>query len=131
MENMISPNKTLQLTWEEFLVKFKRNFYSAQSILELGKKLLTLKKGSMSIDVYTNAFTDKMEFPLCIVLDVLANINMYTKGSTLCQYIRDLLLRYPYECAKFVDKMITGRTTNKAKVGETRKYDASSRNNNN
>lgn len=29
------PNKSLQLTWEEFLTQFKRRFYSAENMLEL------------------------------------------------------------------------------------------------
>lgn len=43
-------------------------------------QFLTLKKSNMSIDEYTNAFIDKIEFALCIIPDKLATIDMYEKG---------------------------------------------------
>lgn len=75
LEKTLSPNEPLQLTWSELLVQFKRKFSSAQTLLELENKLLTLTKGSMSIDDYTNAFTDKMEFALLIVPDELKKVD--------------------------------------------------------
>ena len=49
-------------------------------MLELENQLLTLKKGSMTDEEYTNAFTDKMEFALDVVLDELVKIDRYSKG---------------------------------------------------
>lgn len=48
--------------------------------IELENQFLTLEKGDMYIDEYTNAFTDKMEFTLRIVLDELSKIDSYAKG---------------------------------------------------
>lgn len=55
------------MTWEEFLTHFKNKFSSTEDMFELENQLLTLKKGSMTVDEYTNAFTDKMEFDLRVV----------------------------------------------------------------
>lgn len=49
-------------------------------MLELENKLLTLKKRSITIDEYINAFTDKMDFALCIVPYELKKIDKYAKG---------------------------------------------------
>lgn len=67
----MSPDDLLQLTWAEFMVYFKRKFFSTQNMLELENQFFMLKKGFMSIDEYTNAFSDKMEFYLCIVPEEL------------------------------------------------------------
>lgn len=34
----------------------------------------------MSVDEYTNAFTEKMEFALCLVPDELTKVDKYEKG---------------------------------------------------
>lgn len=70
----LSPNKPLQLTWEEFLTHFKHKFCSTKNLLELENQLLTLKKGSMFLNDYTNAFTDKLEFALRVVPDKLSKL---------------------------------------------------------
>ena len=77
---IISPKDPLQLTWTEFLIRFKRKYYSAQNILELENQFLNLKKGSSTLEEYTNSFTDKMEFVLRIVPDELFMIDRSMKG---------------------------------------------------
>ena len=128
--NTISPNEPLQLTWAEFLVRFKRKFYSAQNLLELENQFLTLKKDNMSIDEYTNTFTDKMEFSLRIVPDELAKIDRYAKGLPW-EYIVPVhqapTLEAAIWVAKFFQEMIKGRTANKVKVGEKRNFEGSPR----
>lgn len=76
---MLIPNKPLQLTSKEILAHFKRKLCSTKDILDIQKKFLTLKKGRMAIDEYSNAFTDNMEFDLHVVLDELNKIDRYSK----------------------------------------------------
>lgn len=76
---MLIPNKPLQLTSKEILAHFKRKLCSNKDILDIQKKFLTLKKGRMAIDEYSNAFTDNMEFDLHVVLDELNKIDRYSK----------------------------------------------------
>lgn len=49
-------------------------------MLKLDNQILTLKKGSMTVDEYTNAFIDKMKFALRLVHDELTKIDRYSKG---------------------------------------------------
>lgn len=79
MGKILIPNKVLQLMWVEFLTHFKRKFSLVEEMLELENQLLTLKKGSMAVDEYTNALTNKMEFALQKVPDELAEFNRYSK----------------------------------------------------
>lgn len=58
-KKMLTPNKPMQLTWEQFLTHFKHKLCSAKDMLELADQILTLKKGSLTVDKYTNAFTKK------------------------------------------------------------------------
>ena len=126
---ILSPNEPLQLTWAEFLVQFKRKFCSAQNLLELENKFLILKKGSMSVDEYTNAFTDKMEFALRIVPDELTKVDRYAKGLPW-EYavpVRQApTLEAAIWAAKSVENMIKGRTDSKVEVGEKRKLEGTS-----
>lgn len=77
----LSTNKPLHLIWEEFLTHFKRKFCSSENMLELQNQLLKLKKEIMCVDKYINAFTNKMEFTLCVVPDELSKIDRYSKGQ--------------------------------------------------
>ncbi|KAL7603493.1 hypothetical protein Lser_V15G16676 [Lactuca serriola] len=126
----LSPNEPLQLTWAEFLVQFKRKYCSAQNLLELENQFLTLKKGSMSIDEYTNNFTEKMEFALRLVPDELTKIDKYAKGLPW-EYavpVRQApTLEAAIWAAKSVEDMIKGRAANKIEVGEKRKFEESTR----
>ena len=54
-------------------------FYISYDVSSFNNQLLKLKKGSMSVDEYTNAFTNKMEFALSIFLDEVAKIDRYAK----------------------------------------------------
>lgn len=83
----ISPNEPLQLTWVEFLVYFKHKFWLAQNMLELETKFLTLKKGNMFVDEYTNSFKDKMEFSLHLVPNKIIIVDMYEKGVPWEYYV--------------------------------------------
>ena len=49
-------------------------------MLDLENQFLALTKGSMLVDEYTKAFTDKMEFAPGLVPDELTNIDRYAKG---------------------------------------------------
>lgn len=49
-------------------------------MLELKNKFLILKKDNMSIDEYTNALIEKMNFSLRIVPDELERIDRYDNG---------------------------------------------------
>jgi len=126
----LSPNEPLQLTWAEFLVHFKRRYCSAQNLLELENQFLTLKKGSMSIDEYTNNFTEKMEFALRLVPDELTKIDKYAKGLPW-EYavpVRQApTLEAAIWAAKSVEEMIKGRAANKTEVGEKRKFEGSAK----
>ena len=108
---------------------FKRKYCPTQNLLELEKQFLTLKKASISIDEYTNNFTDKMEFPLRIVPDELKKINRYTKGLPweyavpVCQA---LTLEADIWVAKYVEDMIKVRAASKVEVGEKRKFEGTS-----
>ena len=77
---IISHNEPLQLTWAEFLVHFKCKFCSAQNMLELENQFLPLKNDNMSIDEYTNAFTDEMDSTLRLVPDELTKVDKYAEG---------------------------------------------------
>lgn len=98
MGNIISPNGPLQMTSEKFLVHFKRKFRSNQNMIELENKFLTLKKGNLSVDEYTNSFTDNIEFTLHLVPNELkksiGTLKDYHR-STLCQLSRLSLLKQP------------------------------------
>ena len=50
---ILEVHKTLQRTWEEFLIHFKHKFCSTEEMLELGNQLLTWKEGSMMVDEFT------------------------------------------------------------------------------
>lgn len=49
-------------------------------MLELKNRLLTLKKESISVNEYTNAFSSKMRFTLRVVSDELEKIDRYANG---------------------------------------------------
>lgn len=66
--------------WGEFLTHFKRKFCLDEDMFELENQLLTSKKGSITIEEYTNAFTDKMEFALRVVPDEPTKLDKYSKG---------------------------------------------------
>ena len=110
-------------------MQFKRKFCSAQNMLELENKFLTLTKGSMSVDEYTNNFTDKMEFALRIVPDELTKVDRYAKGLPW-EYEVPVHQAHTLEAAiwaaKSVENMIKGRTTDKVEVGEKRKFEGTS-----
>ncbi|KAL7598686.1 hypothetical protein Lser_V15G21526 [Lactuca serriola] len=84
----------------------------------------------MSIDEYTNAFTDKMEFALRIVLDEMAKIDRYAKGLPW-EYAMPVHQTPTLEAAiwvsKSVEEMIKGITANKVEVGEKTKFEGSPR----
>ncbi|XP_023754540.1 uncharacterized protein LOC111902976 [Lactuca sativa] len=123
------PNKTLQLRWEECLTHFKRTFSSAEDMLDLENQLLTLKKGSMIVDEYTDAFTDKLEFALRVVPDELAKIDRYSKGLPWEYYVllkQASTFELAIWVANSVENMITKRTTDRAEVDGKRKVDGSS-----
>ena len=125
----LSPNEPLQLTWAEFLVHFKRKYCSAQNVLELENQFLTLQKGSMLVDEYTNNFTNKMEFSLHIVPDELEKIDMYAKGLPW-EYAVPVRQARTLEAvrwaAKSVEDMIKGRAASKVEVGKKRKFEGTS-----
>ncbi|XP_052622334.1 uncharacterized protein LOC128127699 [Lactuca sativa] len=122
----------LQLTWEEFLVHFKRKYCSARNLLELENQFLTLNKGSMSIDEYTKAFIDKMEFALRIVPNKPTKVDKYSKGFPW-EYVvpvrQEPTLEASIWAAKSVEEMIKGGATSKVKGGEKRKFEGSARSN--
>lgn len=76
---MLSPKNPLQLILDKFLTHFKRNFYSAENMLELENQLLSLEKRSMLDDEYTNGFIDKVEFSMLVVPGELIKIDRYEK----------------------------------------------------
>ena len=84
----------------------------------------------MSVDEYTNAFTDKMEFALRIVPDKLTKVDRYAKGLPW-EYavpVRQApTLEAAIWAAKSVEDMIKGRAASKMEVGEKRKFEGSSR----
>lgn len=51
----------------------------AESMVDLENQLLALNKGNMMVGEYTNAFIDKMELALCMVLNELNKIYRYAK----------------------------------------------------
>lgn len=87
----------------------------------------------MTIDAYNNAFTDKMEFDLCVVPDELAKIERYSKGLPW-EYSVSIKQALNFEAAiwatRSMESMIKKRTANRSEVGEKRKVDGSSGNNN-
>ncbi|XP_023749724.1 uncharacterized protein LOC111898008 [Lactuca sativa] len=101
-------------------------------MLELENWFMTLKKGSMYIDEYTNAFTNKMEFSLHIVPNELTKIDKYTKGLPW-EYVVPIFQATTFEVAirvaKSVEEMIKSRAANKVEVGKKRKLEGSSRSN--
>ncbi|KAL7590803.1 hypothetical protein Lser_V15G34485 [Lactuca serriola] len=117
----ISPNNPLQLTWEEFLTHLKRIFSSTENTLELENSLLTLKKGSMIVDEYTNTFIEKMEFSLHVVPDELFKIDRYSKGLPW-EYFVLIKQAYTFEsvmwAARLVEDMIKRRVADKNEVGK-------------
>ena len=130
---IVSPNKPLQLTWEKILTHFKRKFCSAEKMLELEKQFLALMKGSMSVDEYTNAFTDKMEFALRLVPDELPKIDQHVKGFPW-EYIVSVNQAPTFEtavwAAKTVEGMIKKRATDSTEVSEKMKAGGSNNNSN-
>ncbi|KAL7617289.1 hypothetical protein Lser_V15G00773 [Lactuca serriola] len=78
----------------------------------------------MSIDEYTSAFTDKMEFPLRIVPDELTKINKYTKGLPWAYVVpirQSPTFKTAIWDAKSMEEMIKNRAANKFEVGRKRK----------
>lgn len=122
------------MTWSEFLIHFKRKFYSAENMFESENQLLTLKKMSMTIEYYTNVFTDKMEFSMCIVPDELATIDRYAKGLPSEYNVlvkQSLTFEAVVWAVRAVESMIKLRASDKTEVREKRKFDGSSVNENN
>lgn len=120
------------MTWVEFLVYFKRKYCLDQNILKLENQFLNLKKGSLTMEEYTNAFTDKMEFALHIVLDKLAKIDRYVKGLPW-KYIVQIKQTPTFEATiwsvKYVEDKIKQRTVDKNKVGKKRNSEGLSKSN--
>ena len=84
----------------------------------------------MSVDEYTNVFTDKMAFALRIIPDELTKIDKYTKGlpgEYTVPVCHTPTLEAAIWASKSIEEMIKGRTTNKVEVGEKRKFEGSSR----
>ena len=121
---MLSPKKPLQLTWDKFVTHFKRKISSDENLMELENQFLTLMKSSMSIDEYTNTFTDKMEFSLRVIPDKLTKVDRYSKGFPW-EYTIPVKQAPTFEAtiwaAKFVEGMLKKRTTTRVEVGEKRK----------
>lgn len=121
MGKIISPNEPLQLTWVEFLVHFMRKYCAAQMILELENQFLNLKRGSLTVEEYTDAFTDNMEFALCIVPEKLNKIDRYNKGLPQ-EYIVPVKQSPTFEAGvwaeKVVENMVKVRTADNTKVRE-------------
>ena len=109
-------------------MQFKRKYCSTQNLLELETQFLTLKKGSMTIDEYTNNFTDKIEFALRLVPDELTKIDKYAKGLPW-EYVVPVrqapTLEATIWAAKSVEDMIKGRAASKLEVVEKRKFERS------
>lgn len=90
----------------------------------VGEQVSKLKKGNMSLDEYTNAFTDKMEFSQHIVPNELMKIDRYAKGLPWEYYVpvcQALTLEVVIWVAKLVEDMMKGRTVSKAEFGEKTK----------
>ena len=119
MGKILSPSKLFQLIWDEFLTHFMRKFCLAKKMLELENQFLALTKGSMSVDEYTNSFTNKMEFSLRLIPDELTNIDWYAKGIPW-EYI--VLVKHAptfevvVRAAKSIEGMMKMRATDRTKV---------------
>lgn len=62
-------------------------------MLELENQFLALKKRNMSIYEYTNAFSDKIEFSLCIFPDKISNIDRHAKRYNISKIARIYMLK--------------------------------------
>lgn len=92
-------------------------------MLELENQLLTLKKGNMLVEEYTNAFITKKEFDLCLYpMSLQKPIGPLRDfhGSTFCQLSRILLLKQLSGC-KAMESMTKARNADMIEVGEKRK----------
>lgn len=127
---IIIPNEPLQITWGKLLIHLKSMFYLTQNKLKLHNQFLTLKKGNMSIDEYTNAFIEKMEFILCLLHDKLIKFDKQPKRLP-----QDYVVLLPHTptheatiwTARSIKDMIKERATDKAKVSEERKNEGLSK----
>ncbi|XP_023738976.2 uncharacterized protein LOC111886975 [Lactuca sativa] len=86
----------------------------------------------MSIDEYTNNFTDKIEFALRLVPDELTKTDKYAKGLPweYAVIVRQTpTLEAAIWAAKSVEDMTKSRAANNVEVGEKRKHEGSSKTN--
>ncbi|KAL4568446.1 hypothetical protein LXL04_024059 [Taraxacum kok-saghyz] len=116
------------LTWQEFLTHLKKRFCSARHILQLENDLQKLKKGSKTVDEYTDTFLKTIEFAIRIVPDELSKIAAYAKGlpSDYDVAINSATtLDSAIWAARTVETMLKRKTLERSKVGEKRKSDGS------
>lgn len=94
--------------------------------------MLSLTKGSMSADEYTNAFTDKMKFAQRLVSDKLTKIDRYAKGISW-EYIVPVNQTRTFEAIgwaiKSIEEMMKKRTTDKAEADGKKGVERSNNNN--
>lgn len=126
----MSPNKPLQLTWEELLTHFKRKFCPAENTLEIENQLLNLKNGSMTVHKYTNDFMDKMDFALCLITDELTKIDRYAKVLPWEYKLSSHLPLRWSSGLQSLEWMTKKRIVEKAEVVDNRKANGVSWNNN-
>ena len=82
----------------------------------------------MSIDQYTNNFTDKMEFALRLIPEELTKIDKYAKGLPWEYAVpvrQEPTLEATIWAAKSVEDMIKGRAANKVEVRDKRNFEGS------
>ena len=99
--------------------------------MELENHILALTMRSMSVDEYTNAFTDKMEFALQLVTDKLTMIERYAKGlpwEYTVSVKQEPTFTATVWAAISVEGMIKKRTIKRAEVDEKRNVEGCNNN---
>ena len=121
-----------KMSWEDFLVQLKMQYCSEQDLLEINNEFQNLKKGKMSVIEYAASFTEKMKLVPYLVPTELSKVNKFAHGlpADIGLMVKQATTLKGAICAaRNVETQIREKGLERAKVGEKRKHEGSSKSN--
>lgn len=65
--NVMPKGKARKISWENFLVQLKEEYYSKRDLLEIENEFQNLKKGKMIVREYATTFFEKIKLVTYLV----------------------------------------------------------------